>query len=148
MSYFSIIIVAKNAEHKIARLLASLQGLSDDVVVIDTGSTDATAAVAEKAGASVHHLPWKGYGKSKNEAIAFAKYDWVLSLDSDEKVDAELYQQFKNWKPGEENNVHQVLWKNYLGDQWIRHSDWGNSWKKRSAAMLQHNRPVYCSGGL
>jgi glycosyltransferase involved in cell wall biosynthesis len=131
MSYFSIIIVAKNAEHKIARLLASLQGLTDDVVVIDTGSTDATAAVAKKAGATVHHLPWKGYGKSKNEAIEFAKYDWVLSLDSDEKLDDELYQQLKSWKPGEENNVHQVLWKNYLGDQWIRHSDWGNSWKKR-----------------
>jgi glycosyltransferase involved in cell wall biosynthesis len=131
MSRFSIVIVAKNAENKIGRLLNSLQGLTDDVVMIDTGSTDQTVAIAKQAGITVHHLPWKGYGKSKNEAIGFAKYDWILSLDSDEKIDAELYKQLKEWKPGEENTVHQVLWKNYFGNQWIRHSDWGNSWKKR-----------------
>jgi len=78
MSRFSIVIVAKNAEHKIGRLLISLQGLTDDVIVVDTGSTDATVSIAETSGATVHHLPWKGYGKSKNEAIAFAKYDWIL----------------------------------------------------------------------
>ena len=131
MSSFSIVIVTKNAEHKIGRLLNSLEGLSDDVVVIDTGSTDATVSIVEGAGVKVHHLPWKGYGKSKNEAIGFAKYDWILSLDSDEKIDDELYSQLKKWKPTSDATVHQVLWKNFFGDQWIRHSDWGNSWKKR-----------------
>ena len=131
MSLFSIVIVAKNAENKIGRLLNSLQGLSNDVVVVDTGSTDATAALAEKAGARVYHLPWKGYGKSNNEAIDYAKHEWILSLDSDEKIDAELYKELKAWVPRNELTVHQVLWKNYFGDQWIRHSDWGNSWKKR-----------------
>jgi glycosyltransferase involved in cell wall biosynthesis len=131
MSSFSIVIVVKNAEHKIGRLLKSLEGLTDDVVVMDTGSTDATVSITEKSGIKVHHLPWKGYGKSKNEAIGFAKYDWILSLDSDEKIDDELYSQLKNWKPTNESTVHQVLWKNFFGDQWIRHSDWGNSWKKR-----------------
>ena len=131
MSPFSIVIVAKNAENKIGRLLSSLEGLSDDVIMIDTGSSDATVSIAENAGIKVHHLPWKGYGKSKNDAIGFAKYDWILSLDSDEKIDAELYRELKQWKPGEDTTVHQVLWKNFFGDQWIRHSDWGNSWKKR-----------------
>ena len=131
MSLFSIVIVAKNAENKIGRLLSSVQGLSNDVIVVDTGSSDATVSIAEKAGANVHHLPWKGYGKSKNEAIEFAKYDWILSLDSDEKVDAQLYNELKNWRPVNEATVHQVLWKNFFGEQWIRHSDWGNSWKKR-----------------
>jgi glycosyltransferase involved in cell wall biosynthesis len=131
MSQFSIVIVAKNAENKIGRLLTSLQGLTDDVIVVDTGSSDATVTIAENAGAKVQHLPWKGYGKSKNEAIAFAKYDWILSLDSDEKIDSELYAQLRQWKPLNETTVHQVLWKNYFGDQWIRHSDWGNNWKKR-----------------
>jgi glycosyltransferase involved in cell wall biosynthesis len=131
MSPFSIVIVAKNAENKISRLLSSLEGLSDDVVMIDTGSSDATVSIAENAGIKVHHLPWKGYGKSKNDAIGFAKYDWILSLDSDEKIDAELYRELKKWKPVDDTTVHQVLWKNYFGDQWIRHSDWGNSWKKR-----------------
>src|SRR5438128_2264675 len=111
MSQFSIVIVAKNAENKIGRLLTSLQGLTDDVIVVDTGSSDATATIAENAGAKVHHLPWKGYGRSKNEAIAFAKYDWILSLDSDEKIDSQLYAQLSQWKPLTETTVHQVLWK-------------------------------------
>ncbi len=131
MSQFSIVIVAKNAEGKIGRLLRSIEGLTDDVVMIDTGSTDATVSIAEKTGIKVHHLPWKGYGKSKNEAIEFAKYDWILSLDSDEKLDAELYKELKVWKPIDDVTVHQVLWKNFFGNQWIKHSDWGSSWKKR-----------------
>ena len=131
MSSFSIVIVAKDAEDKIGRLLNSLQGLTDDVIVSDTGSTDATVMIAEKAGAKVYRLPWKGYGRSKNEAIAYAKYDWILSLDSDEKLDATLYRQLQQWQPPAETTVYQVLWKNYFGGQWIRHSDWGNSWKKR-----------------
>jgi len=130
-SPFSIVIVAKDAEKKIGRLLSSLKGLSDDVIVVDTGSSDTTPAIAEKAGAKLHRLPWKGYGKSKNEAIDFAKYDWILSLDSDEEIDQELYQQLKEWKPLNDTTIHQVLWKNFFGEQWIRHSDWGNSWKKR-----------------
>jgi len=128
---FSIVIVAKDEEKKIDKLLSSLQGLTDDVILLDTGSTDATPLMAEKAGAKVHHGSWKGYGKSKNEAISFAKYDWILSLDSDEKIDPELYEQLKQWHPVNDTTVHQVLWKNYFGNQWIRHSDCGNSWKKR-----------------
>src|SRR6478735_1894848 len=110
-SPFSIVIVAKDAEKKIGRLLSSLKGLSDDVIVVDTGSSDTTPAIAEKAGAKLHRLPWKGYGKSKNEAIDFAKYDWILSLDSDEEIDQELYQQLKEWKPLNDTTIHQVLWK-------------------------------------
>ena len=128
---FSIVIVTKDSETIIARLLQSLKGLSDDVIVCDTGSSDTTIAVARQEGAIVHEIPWEGYGKSKNVATGFAKHDWVLSLDSDEKIDPVLYQELKNWKPESDQTVHQVLWKNFFGTQWIRHSDWGNSWKNR-----------------
>src|SRR5689334_23312776 len=111
---FSIVIVAKDEEKKIGKLLGSIEGLTDDVILLDTGSADATPAMAEKAGAKVHHSTWKGYGKSKNEAIGFAKYDWILSLDSDEKIDPELYQQLKQWQPLNDTTVHQVLWKNFF----------------------------------
>ena len=72
MSQFSIVIVAKNAEDKIGRLLSSIEGLSDDVVLVDTGSTDATVTIAEKTGIKVHHLPWKGYGKSNDPYWSYA----------------------------------------------------------------------------
>lgn len=131
MSKFSIVIVAKDAADKIGRLLQSLQGLTDDVIVCDTGSSDDTIGISRHAGANVHSIPWEGYGKSKNRAIGFARYDWILSLDSDEKIDAQLYEQLKQWQPGDVHTVHQVLWKNFFGTQWIRYSDWGSSWKNR-----------------
>ncbi len=131
MNNFSIVIVAKNAEDKISRLLDSVQGLTDDVIVCDTGSEDLTINIAKQKGARVYSIPWKGYGLSKNDAIGFAKYEWILSLDSDEKVDPVLYEELKNWKPSGEKIVHQLLWKNFFADQWIRHSGWDKNWKNR-----------------
>ncbi|HEX6180297.1 MAG TPA: glycosyltransferase family 2 protein [Chitinophagaceae bacterium] len=139
MSKFSIVIVAKDSADKIGRLLDSLQGLSDDVIVCDTGSSDDTIGISRRAGAIVHSIPWEGYGKSKNKAIGFAKHDWILSMDSDEKIDPTLYAQLQQWQPTDEYTVHQVLWKNFFADQWIRHSDWGNSWKNR----LFHKHTVH-----
>jgi glycosyltransferase involved in cell wall biosynthesis len=131
MTPFSIVIVAKDSADKIGRLLESLRGLTDDVIVCDTGSSDATIEIARAGGAKVHTMPWEGYGKSKNRATQLARHDWVLSLDSDERIDPMLYQALKEWKPVSDQTVHQVLWKNYFGDQWIRYSDWGSSWKNR-----------------
>lgn len=131
MSKFSIVIVAKDAGDKIGRLLESLAGLSDDVIVCDTGSSDDTIVVCEQSGAAVYQIPWEGYGKSKNRAIGYARHDWILSLDSDEKVDPDLYRELQQWQPGDVHTVYQVLWKNFFAGQWIRHSDWGSSWKNR-----------------
>jgi glycosyltransferase involved in cell wall biosynthesis len=131
MDKFSIVIVAKDAADKITRLLESIQGLTDDIIVCDTGSTDNTMNIARDLGATLHSIQWEGYGKSKNTAISFAQYDWILSLDSDEKVDAELYAELKKWKPIDDHHVYQLLWKNFLDGKWVRHSDWGNQWKNR-----------------
>ncbi|MBC7903970.1 MAG: glycosyltransferase family 2 protein [Gemmatimonadaceae bacterium] len=131
MLHFSIVIVAKDAAHKIGRLLKSVEGLSDDIIVCDSGSSDDTMSIAREFGASVYSIQWKGYGKSKNRAVSYAKHDWVLSLDSDEKIDSELYNTLSTWKPEDDNTVYQVLWKNFFGERWIKHSDWGSDWKNR-----------------
>lgn len=128
---FSIVIVAKDSADKIERLLQSIQGLSDDIIVCDSGSKDNTIDLAKKMGAKVHQILWKGYGISKNESTAFAKYDWVLSMDSDEKVDAILYRALQQWEPVNTSTVYQVRWKNYFGNQWIRYGNWKNDWKGR-----------------
>ena len=110
MEKFSIVIVVKNGADTIGRLLQSLQGLSDDVIVCDTGSSDNTLDIARNAGAFVHSIPWEGYGKSKNAAIDYAKYDWILSLDADEKIDPELYAQLQHWNAANDQTVYRVLW--------------------------------------
>ena len=131
MEKFSIVIVAKDSADKIGRLLKSAEGLTDDVIVCDTGSTDDTIQIAKDAGASVYSIPWEGYGRSKNVAIGYARYQWIFSLDTDEKIDSVLYAALQQWQPANDETVYQVLWKNFLAGQWIRHSDWGTQWKKR-----------------
>jgi glycosyltransferase involved in cell wall biosynthesis len=131
MGNFSIVIVVKNGAGIIGRLLQSVKGLSDDVIVCDTGSEDDTIQIAKEAGASVYSIPWEGYGKSKNVAIGYARHNWILSLDADEKVDGKLYSELQQSDLVNDHVVYQVLWKNFFAGQWIRHSDWGNQWKKR-----------------
>jgi glycosyltransferase involved in cell wall biosynthesis len=131
MNKFSIVIVVKNASDKISRLLQSVIGLSDDIIVCDTGSTDDTIRIIRRFDVRLFEISWEGYGRSKNAANRFAKYDWILSLDADEKVDPCLFRELKNWRPASNTSIYKLRWKNFFGDQWIRNSDWGRNWKNR-----------------
>ena len=131
MSLFAIVIVAKNSADKIGRLLKSVQGLSDEIWVCDTGSSDDTMEIAKSFGVIVHQMPWEGYGTTKRKASLLPQKDWILSLDSDEEVSLELYQSLQAWQPADNQTVYSVVWKTFMGEQWIRYSDWGNDWKKR-----------------
>jgi glycosyltransferase involved in cell wall biosynthesis len=74
----------------IARSLAALQGLAEDIVVVDSGSTDRTVAIAEASGARVMFRAWEGYGQQKRFAEAQCRHRWVLNVDADEVVTPEL----------------------------------------------------------
>ena len=85
----SVAIITHNEEANLPRTLASV-GWADQIVVVDTHSTDKTAALAQAAGAQVFAEDWKGFAAQKNSSIAHCSSDWVLSLDSDEEVSPEL----------------------------------------------------------
>jgi (heptosyl)LPS beta-1,4-glucosyltransferase len=78
------VVIAMNEADRIGRCVASLAALCAEVVVLDSGSTDATAAIATAAGARVVQQPWLGFAAQKNAAIAAARQPWVLLLDADE----------------------------------------------------------------
>jgi len=82
-------MITKNEEANLPRALESVRW-ADEVVIVDSGSTDATLEIARKAGAKVFEEPWKGYSGQKNSAIALATGEWILSLDADEEVSPEL----------------------------------------------------------
>jgi glycosyltransferase involved in cell wall biosynthesis len=86
----SVCIITHNEEGNIARTLESVKGIADEIIVVDSGSTDATVELARKLGAKVFVEEWKGFAAQKNSAIAKASCDWTLSLDADEEVSAEL----------------------------------------------------------
>jgi glycosyltransferase involved in cell wall biosynthesis len=86
----SIFIIAKNEADRIGAALVAVRGLSDDIVVVDSGSTDTTVSVAEAHGARVIFNPWPGYGLQKQFGEDQCRYGWMLNIDADEVVPADL----------------------------------------------------------
>lgn len=85
----SVAIITLNAVSQLEDCLKSAR-FADDIVVVDSGSTDGTQALAERYGARVIAQPWLGFGPQKQFAVESAKHDWVLCLDADERVSPEL----------------------------------------------------------
>ncbi len=83
-------LIVKDEEDNLPGCLDSLQGLVDEIVVYDTGSTDATVEIAERAGARVEHGHWDGdFARARNAALAMTSATWVLSIDADERAIAD-----------------------------------------------------------
>ncbi len=125
MQKISVVIICKNEEEEIGRCLQSLQGLTDDIVVLDNGSTDDTKDIVRKAGARLIEESWEGFGKTKNKATSFAKYNWVLNLDADESPDEELKQALLSLPLDDDNEVFEIKFKNFLGNKYLRFGEWG-----------------------
>src|SRR5258707_5116725 len=86
----SVCIITLNEEANIGRTLKSVKDIADEIILVDSGSTDATVALAKQFGAKVFVEPWKGFARQKNSALEKATGDWILSLDADEEVSPEL----------------------------------------------------------
>ena len=86
----SVTIIAKNEADRIGRCIESVRRIADDIVVIDSGSTDGTQALCEALGARVIFNPWTGFGPQKRFSETAAHHDWILNLDADEWLTPEL----------------------------------------------------------
>ena len=123
---FSIVIVCRNEEGSIERVLKSIAGLTDDVLVYDNGSTDNTIPILHKYGVRVHQGEWLGYGKTKGLAVSLAKYDWVLNIDADEALNEELQNSLRSIALTDNKIAYEIKFKNFLGDKHLRWGEWGN----------------------
>lgn len=90
MPPLSIFIIARDEADRIGRTIAAVRGLSDDIVVIDSGSTDGTQAIAAGLGARVIERGWPGYGPQKRFAEEQCRHPWLLNLDADEVTPPDL----------------------------------------------------------
>src|SRR5262249_60056770 len=88
MQTISAYILAYDEAEKIADAVSSVLW-ADEVVLVDSGSTDRTAEIAEGLGARVVQVPFHGFGDLRNRALAECRYDWIFSLDADERCTAE-----------------------------------------------------------
>jgi glycosyltransferase involved in cell wall biosynthesis len=86
MLAISLVLITRNAASQLDACLASARALVDDIVVLDSGSDDATQVIAERHGARFASQPFAGFGPQKQAAVALARHDWVLCLDADERL--------------------------------------------------------------
>jgi glycosyltransferase involved in cell wall biosynthesis len=131
MPHVSATIIACNEANNLTRALRSL-ACADEIVVVDSGSTDATPEIAARMGARVIHQPWQGYAAQKNLATRHAQHQWILSLDADEELDADAQAAICSWKGSEPaaDGYRFARRARYLG-RWILHSGWYPDYKVR-----------------
>jgi glycosyltransferase involved in cell wall biosynthesis len=126
MRPISAIIITRNEEDRIRETISSL-GFCDEVIVVDSGSSDQTRREAAATGARVFDREWSGFSDQKNHAAGLARYDWVLSIDADERPSASLAGEIVRWKSSDPGTGEVAMSMprrvRYLG-RWIAHSGW------------------------
>lgn len=125
----SVCVITLNEETHLRRCLGSVAGFADEIVVVDSGSTDRTKEIAVGAGARVISQPWLGFVGQKNFAIEQAAHSWIFSIDADEEVSPGLSEEVEALKSGAKSAVPR--WAGFsmprcvlYEGRWIRHGDW------------------------
>jgi len=124
MKKISVAVITKNEEQNIRDCLESVRW-ADEVVVVDSGSTDGTLEICRKFQARVYMEEWKGFSRQKNSAVEKARNEWVLSLDADERVTPELQGEIGatlGKDPSYEGYF--IARKNFFRNRWIKHCGW------------------------
>lgn len=128
----SAIVITFNEENNIAAALESLEW-ADEIIVVDSESTDRTVEIARRYTDRVYVRPWPGYSAQKNFAAEQAQFEWVFSLDADERVSNELAREIERLKQNAEPlaaGFEMPRLTFYLG-RWIKHSGWYPDFKLR-----------------
>ena len=123
----SFCLITLNEELNLPRCLRSCVDLADELIVLDSGSTDRTAQVAAEFGVRWEHQDWLGYVGQKNQALALARNEWVFSLDADEELSPELRAEVRALQRAEPASAlggFEVSRCVLYEGRWIRHGDW------------------------
>lgn len=147
MTKLSAYIIAYNEAGKIRDAIESVLW-ADEVVLADSGSTDGTVQIAESLGVRVVQIPFEGFGRLRNQAVAACTHEWIFSLDADERCTPEVRDEILRLLAGSPaHDAYLVPRRNYFMGRWIRHSGWYPNFRQpqvfRKGAMRYVESPVH-----
>jgi glycosyltransferase involved in cell wall biosynthesis len=132
MNLLSVCLITSNEEDNLPRVLHSVQGIADEIVVVDCGSKDRTVEVARGRGAKVITRAWTNFADQKNAVAAAASHDWILSLDADEELGPELRNSLLEWKRKDpEFAVYEFARRTWYLGAWVKHTGWYPDFQRR-----------------
>jgi glycosyltransferase involved in cell wall biosynthesis len=120
MNCLSVVIITLNEEKNITDCIKSAKRVSDDIIIVDCGSSDNTVSLAVNEGARVYSKEWTGYGNSRNYGAAQARHNWILSLDADERISSQLIASLPELNHVSPYAVFKFKRRNYIGNKQIR----------------------------
>ncbi len=120
----SAVVITRNEEKNIARCLNSLEDVADEILVVDSFSTDGTAAICRQKGVDFVEHRFEGHIEQKNYAVSLAKHDYILSLDADEALSHTLRQSILALWDGQAHNGYAVNRLTNFCGRWIWHCGW------------------------
>ena len=126
----SVAIITRNAASQLERCLASV-AFAEEVVVVDSGSTDGTVELAARHGARVVRKEWLGFGAQKQFAVDAASHDWVLCLDADECLSPELHESIVAELKAPRGFVYSIPRRNRFLGRWLKHGEGYPDWNVR-----------------
>lgn len=131
----AVAIITKNEEDNLPDCLASVS-FAAQVVVVDSGSSDGTVAIASQFGAEVHDEPWQGFGRQKQRAIDRCRQPWILLLDADERLSAELAGEIERLllAGNFQADAYSVPRQNFFCRSWLRQAGW---WPDRVVRLFR-----------
>lgn len=141
MPLLSVIIITKNEAHNIQDCLKSVEW-ADEIVVVDSGSTDDTVAISKKYTEKVLVTDWPGYGAQKQRALDMATGDWVLSLDADERVMPKLKEEILAIIPNTLYDAFEIPFESEYCGKKIRFGDW---WNDSQAVLFRRTKGHFVS---
>lgn len=126
MSQISVVIITKNEAENIVACIESAKKLSNDIIVIDSGSEDDTVSLAKRNGAKVRSVVWSGYGHARNKGAILAVNDWIISLDADERLTDDLASYVSTIDLRKTNHIYGFRRVNFFKNQQIKHGSLGH----------------------
>ena len=127
----SVVYITRNAAAHLRQSIGSVAAIADEVLLVDSGSDDATYSIASEFGARIIHHDWQGFGAQRQFAVEAASHDWILMLDADEVLRSEVSFKIRSAIGEGGGGGFYLRWQNYIGSKAIRHGDWAHDWHLR-----------------